>query len=203
MKFSKKFYQKLLEVDPSLADIYFKKHSPKQSKKSKKKIPWPLKNKWWSDKRFDKVKKRYKPLESMFIEIVSFNNLVDHEEAKIQCDSIGDKSTEFYKKHHFLLKGKNKNTYKTPALLKLNCKVIIAKRVGISVRTIEKYFAALVRIGAMRVDNFGDGKIYYSPGYWSEYKEEDIWKNKITPYMTFAISKNLLDVNQFYLRKPK
>ena len=128
------------------------------------------------------------------------NNCIDHKDAKIDCDFNGDKSKEFYLKHNFLLKGKNKNTYKVPALLKLNCKILIAKRVGCSVRSVKNYFAALVRIGAMRVDNFGDGKIHYSAGYWSEYKEEDVWKNKITPYMTFKISKKLTG-KEFYLKK--
>lgn len=188
-------YQKLLEVDPSFAETYLKEHSKQFITKSKSEIPWPLKNKWYYHKRFNDVKKRFKFLEAILIEIGNSIYRLTRNECKKLI--FNDKLT---KNHSFILNGKRK----TPAFMELNCKTLIAKKVGCSVRTVEYMLRALVRIKALRVHNLGKGKSYYSCGYWSKYKnKKEVIDFKVYMYMNQNIAKSLTDQNKFYKRKPK
>jgi predicted transcriptional regulator len=88
--------------------------------------------------------------------------------------------------------------------MQLGCKTLIAKKVGCSVRTVEYMLRALVRIKALKSDNFGKGKRYYSCGYWSKYKnKEGIIDFRVYMYMNQNIAKSLADPDKFYERKPK
>ena len=64
---NQEIYNQFLKLDPILAEK-FKSENIKPKKELK--IPWPIKNKWWSNKRFNKVKKRYKPLEAILVEVI-------------------------------------------------------------------------------------------------------------------------------------
>lgn len=187
-RFNHEFYQKLIEVDLILAETYLKEHPEKS--KSKKKIPWPLKNKWWYHKRFNDVKKRFKFLEAILIEIG---------DSKYRLSQNECKKLSFTEKHLFILNRKGK----TLALMRLNCKEMIAENIGCSVDTVKNYMAALTRIGALRVDNFGKGRKYYSCGYWGQYKnKEGIINFKVIKFMNQNIAKKLTDPMEFYKRKP-
>jgi len=186
---NQEIYQKFLELDPSFA----KKFKTENITKSKKKIPWPLKHKWYHHKKFDSVKKRFKYLETILIEIG--NSLYRLTQNKCKKLISNDKLT---KDHSFILNRKRK----TPAFMRLNCKFLIAKKVGCSVRTVEYILRALVRIDALKVSNFGKGKSYYHCGYWGKYKnKEDVIDFKIHMYMNQKVAKEMADPDKFYKRK--
>jgi len=198
-KFSDEIYEKLLE-DPPLAKLYLSGY-PEQKSKVKKIFPKDFI--WWKNKKFNNIKKRYKPIEAIITEFNSKPNRLSHTKALIECEGMD-------LKHYVFIKNKNKskrdksNQYKHPALLKLNCKVMIAEKLGISIYSIKEYIAMLVRCGILRVTHLGNGKIYLSSGYWQFYPCEDkTTRYKVQPYMNEKIGKNLLDPDKAYLRKPK
>ena len=190
--FNQEIYDYLKETKPSFAAAYLLEN-PEQSKIKRIRI-WPLKNKWFHHKKFDKVKKKFKPLEPILIEVGNSKNRHTYNDA---CKFLLDQPNEFVEKHSVMVNEKRR----VPAFMKLNCKEAIAKRIGCSVRTVEVYLRGLVRLGILRVDNLGKGKLLYSAGYWIPYMNKDkVWSHKINYYMNQKIGNSLID---FYLRKPK
>lgn len=198
--FHKQVYKALRQNEPELAQEFKLRYY----KPPKKKIHyWPLKHKWWQDRKFDPVREMFQFLEPLLIEIgdkryrLKYNEVYD----LIFPDSFDDaKSEAFSKKHGFY---KNDKPY-FPAFMKPGCKKGIALRAGCSVSSTTNYLGALVRIGAMRVNNLGKGRIYYSAGYWAEWKiEKDKYGKKVVPYLNQKMAMKLLDPNEFYLRKKK
>ena len=195
---NQEIYEKFKELDPILAEK-FKSENIKPKKKIHK--VWPRDLLWWNHKKFNPIKKKYKSLEPAIIEFGTKHYRLKSKEAHSIVTS--NSSKEFYLKHHHL-KNKDKKEYAIPALLKLNCKTIIAKKIGCSEISLKYYIAMFVRCRILRVDNFGGGKIYLSSGYWGDWRDEDkVWKLKVFPYLNKGNSNILLDPEFAYLRKRK
>ncbi len=192
--FNEEIYQELTANNPSLATTYLSEHSenPEQKKKKTIRKVWPLRLKWFQDKRYDEVKKRFKFLVPILIEIGKPNHRLTYAgSGKLLSGN------PFVEKHSVRING----NIRVPVFMKLSCKIKIAEKVKCSVSTIEKYLRGLVRIGALKADNFGKGRSYYSCGYWIGYKnKERVWDHKINKYMNQNIGKGL--INDFYIRKP-
>ena len=130
-EFDQELYEEILELNPSTAKKYLSKY-PKEIQKAKLQI-WPLKNKWFHNKKFDLIKKRFKFLEPMFIQIGNIKFRLSYNESS---KLLSNKPYDFQQRHMICVNG----IYRIPTFMKQNCKVGIAKRVGCSVRTIETYF---------------------------------------------------------------
>ena len=203
-KFSEEIYKTLYTTNPSLAKDYFSSF-PEQQKPKIHKV-WPIDLKWWQHKKYDDIKKQCKFLDPFLIEVGNKRHRLKLNETKSIVISDGYKSDEFFAKHHYLIQNsKGEDKYKIPALMKANCKISIAKRIGCSVDTAKVYFAMLVRCDVLRVDNFGKGRIYISSGYWGLWQNEDkIWGDKVFQFMNKKLNnKKILDPEFAYLRKPK
>jgi len=199
----KEFYEELLELNPTLAEKFksnFCKKSPK--KKFNQNLPWPLKYNWFHTAKINSIKKKFKFLETILICIGDKMFRLKYNEC---CKLIlNDKTPEFSQKHLV----KINDSFELPVLLNLNCKEDIAKRADCSVSSIKDYLIALARIGALRTHNLGDGKRYYSCGYWSSWtngKSGDEKKSgkKVNFYLKQSLVAKLVDPKEFYLRKPK
>ena len=186
-------YENLLEINPTLAEIFKSEYIRKNPRKKKSNKPWPLKYDWYHHKRLNLIKQKYKFLEIILICLgdrifrLKFND--------IQKIITNDKNCVLIKGKKFI-----------PALLNLNCKVDFAKRANCSVSSVENYLRALVRIGALQTHNLGDGKRHYSVGYWSNWsngKTGDENKNgkKVNFYLNQSLAKKLINPEEFYLRK--
>lgn len=187
----KRVYQALRQTNPELAQEYYK--SEFNPPKKKKIHVWPLKFNWWHDEKFDSIKDHLKFLEPILIEIMDKRYRFKYNDAQRMLES------DFIREKHMFRKGEKSHI---PAFMKPNCKIGIAKRVRCSESSVKDYLRALVRIGAMKVDNFGAGRIYYSAGYWDKCKFDDgTWGKKVTPYLNKKMAKKLVNPNEFYLRK--
>ena len=195
MKNSKEIYEALLEVNPTLAEIFKSEYIRKNPRNKKSNRPWPLKYDWYHHKRLNLIKQKFKPLE---IILICLGDRI------FRLSYINAQKAISNDKHYVLIKGKKF----IPALLQLNCKEGFAKRANCSVSSVKDYLIALTRIGALQSHNMGKGKIYYSVGYWSNWSngktdEEKQSGKKVNFYLNQKMIKKLTDPKEFYLRKPK
>ena len=149
---------------------------------------WPVRNEWWHSRNWlDVLKKKYKYLESILVELNKNQRIGNSYRMSIK--NAYETVPLYYQ---------NKYIY---AVLKPDFKERLAQELGCSEATIRNYISALVKIGVFKMHRRGANGTFYSIGYWQDYPGEhknDEWQSKVNYFLS---SKTLLKLKHFKVKR--
>lgn len=174
-------YKALSKTDAEEAEKYKKTfYEAFVTDQNKKTVaPWPIKNKWWNDNpHIEKACEKYKVLKPLMIQLVQRPNLRKAE----SCIELFD-GTRF--------KCDRENS--EYAVLRKRVVPLIAKRLKVSERTIERQISALVKCDVLKNFPLGgkEGQVI-AVGYYQKApmpkeingKTEIVYRFKLFPFLT-------------------